>query len=94
MEARVSFYSDAHLLLGGTPAIQVDAWQHPTHTDSFTVEVNTADRHGHLAITGSPGQVYWLLLQMAQVLLATAAAAGCQDLPDPALTTHASEEIA
>ena len=58
------------------------------------MEVNTADRHGHLAITGSPRQIYGLLAQMAQVLLATAAAAGCQDLPDPALTTHASEDVA
>ena len=90
----MSFYSDAQLLLGGEPARQVDAWQHPTHTDSFTVEVNTADRHGHMAITGSPRQVYGLLLRMAEVLLATAATAGCQDLPDPALTTQASEEVA
>jgi hypothetical protein len=90
----VSFYSDAHMLLGGNPALQVNAWQHPTHSDSFTVEVNTADRHGRIAITGSPSQVYGLLVQMAEVLLDTATAAGCQDLPTPTLTKQDSEEVA
>jgi predicted house-cleaning noncanonical NTP pyrophosphatase (MazG superfamily) len=93
MESRVSFYSDAHLLLGDKPALQVNAWQHPTHSDSFTVEVNTADRHGRIAITGSPSQVHGLLAHMAEALLDTATAAGCQDLPVPALTTQVSEEV-
>ena len=94
MEARVSFYSDAHLLLGDNPALQVEAWQHPSTPDSFTVEVTTADRHGRIAITGSPSQVHRLLAQMAEALLDTARAAGCQDLPVAALTTQATEEVA
>ena len=90
----MSFYSDAHLLLGDNPALQVEAWQHPSTPDSFTVEVNTANRHGRIAITGTPSQVHRLLLQMAEALLDTATAAGCQNLPVPALPKPATEEVA
>jgi hypothetical protein len=90
----MSFYSDAHLLLGDNPALQVDAWQHPQSPGSFTVEVNTADRHGRIALTGTPSDLHGLLIRMVEALLETARAAGCQDLPAPARTTHASEEVA
>jgi hypothetical protein len=90
----VSFYSDAHLLLGGTPALQAEAWHHTQSPGSFTVAVTTADHHGRIAITGTPSQVHGLLARMAQALLDTAASAGCQDLPTPALiTTHTPEEV-
>jgi hypothetical protein len=94
MEAPVSLYSDTHLLVGGLPAPQVHAWQHPQSPASFTVEVNTADRHGRIALTGTPSDLYELLARMAEALLEAAKAAGCQDLPAPTLTNRASEEVA
>ena len=80
----MSFYSDAHLLLGANPDPEVTASQHPTIADSFTVALDTADRHGRIAITGTPSQLYALLAQMAEALLDTAATAGYPDLPAPA----------
>jgi predicted house-cleaning noncanonical NTP pyrophosphatase (MazG superfamily) len=90
----MTLYSDTHLLVGGQPAPQVHAWQHPSTPGSFTVEVNTADRHGRIALTGTPSDLYELLAHMAQALLEAAKAAGCQDLPAPTLNTRASEEVA
>ena len=90
----MSLYSDTHLLVGGQPAPEIHAWQHPQSPGSFTVEVNTADRHGRVALTGTPSDLYGLLAHMAEALLDTAKAAGCLDLPGPALGTHASEEVA
>jgi len=89
----MSLYSDTHLLVGGQPALQVHAWQHPQSPGSFTVEVNTADCHGR-ALTGTPSDLHWLLTRMAETLLEAARASGCQDLPAPTLTTRASEEVA
>ena len=94
MEASMSLYSDTHLLVGGQPAPQVHAWQHPSTRGSFTVEVTTADHHGRIALTGTPSDLSGLLTAMAEALLDTARAAGCQNLPTLALTTHASEEVA
>jgi predicted house-cleaning noncanonical NTP pyrophosphatase (MazG superfamily) len=93
MEAPMSLYSDTHLLVGGQPAPQVHAWQHPQSPGSFTVEVNTADQHGRIALTGTPSDLHGLLAGMAEALLDTAKAAGCQDLPGPALPTRAGEEV-
>jgi hypothetical protein len=89
----MSLYSDTHLLVGGQPAPQVHAWQHPQSPGSFTVEVNTADCHGRIALTGTPSDVHGLLAHLAQALLEAAKAAGCQDLPAPALSTRAGEEV-
>ena len=94
MEALMSLYSDTHLLVGGQPAPQVHAWQHPKNRGSFTVEVNTADRHGRIALTGTPSDLHELLAAMAEALLEVAKAAGCQDLPAPTLTSRAGEEVA
>ena len=94
LEAPMSLYSDTNLLVGGQPAPQVHAWQHPSTPGSFTVEVNTADRHGRIALTGTPSDLYELLVHMAEALVDTAKAAGCQDLPATTLTSRASEEVA
>ena len=90
----MSLYSDTHLLVAGQPALKVHAWQHPKNRGSFTVEVNTADRHGRIALTGNPSDLHGLLVAMAEALLEVAKAAGCQDLPAPTLTTPTSEEVA
>jgi hypothetical protein len=90
----MSLYSDTHLLVGGQPDLEVHAWQHPSTPSSFTVEVNTADRHGRIALTGTPSDLYGLLARMAEALLEGAKAAGCQDLPAPALLTRTSQEVA
>jgi hypothetical protein len=73
----MSFRSDAHLLLGSEPTPpEVGAWQHPSYPDSFTVTIDTDDRRGHLAISGSPSQLLELLERMTQAVIATATAAG------------------
>jgi hypothetical protein len=65
----MGFRSDAHLLLGSEPIPpEVGAWQHPQFPDSFTVAIDTADRRGHIAITGSPSQLIELLARMTNVL--------------------------
>jgi hypothetical protein len=89
----MSLYSDIHLLVGGQPDLEVQAWQHPQSPGSFTVEVNTIDRHGRIALTGTPSDLHGLLARMAEALLEAAEAAGCQDLPAPTLPTHAGEEV-
>jgi predicted house-cleaning noncanonical NTP pyrophosphatase (MazG superfamily) len=68
MEASMSLYSDTHLLVGGQPDLEVYAWQHPSTPGSFTVEVNTADRHGRIALTGTPSDLYELLARLAEAL--------------------------
>jgi len=73
----MSFRSDAHLLLGGEPTPpEVGAWQHPTYPDSFTVTLDTDDRRGHIAITGSPSQLLQLLARMTQAVTEIATSAG------------------
>ena len=73
----MSFRSDAHLLLGSEPTPpEVTAWQHPDYPDSFTIALDTEDRHGHIAITGSPSQLIELLTQMTKTVTDTATAAG------------------
>ena len=52
----MSLYSDTNLLVGGQPALQVHAWQHPQSPGSFTVEVNTADCHGRIASPAPPAR--------------------------------------
>jgi predicted house-cleaning noncanonical NTP pyrophosphatase (MazG superfamily) len=94
MEAPMSLYSDTHLLVGGQPTLKVHAWQHPSTPGSFTVEVNTADCHGRIALTGTPSDLHGLLARMAEALVDVAKAAGSKDLPAPALTTRVSEEVA
>jgi hypothetical protein len=71
------FHSDAHLLLGGEPTPpEVHAWQHRDYPDSFTVDIDTADRRGHIALTGSPSQLIELLARMTQAITEVASAAG------------------
>jgi hypothetical protein len=73
----MSFRSDVHLLLGGEPTPpEVTAWQHPDYPDSFTVTLDTADRRGHIAITGSPSQLIELLGRMTRAVTDLATAAG------------------
>jgi hypothetical protein len=73
----MSFRSDAHLLLGSEPTPpEVSAWQHPEFPDSFTVALDTHDRRGHIAITGSPHQLLGLLTDLTTAVTATATAAG------------------
>jgi hypothetical protein len=73
----MSFRSDVHLLLGSEPTPpEVAAWQHPQFPDSFAVTVDTADRRGHIAISGSPSQLIELLARMTQAITEIATAAG------------------
>jgi hypothetical protein len=73
----MSFRSDAHLLLGGEPTPpEVTAWQHPQFPDSFTVTLDTADRRGHIAISGSPSQLIELLARMTRAVNDVATAGG------------------
>jgi hypothetical protein len=73
----MSFRSDAHLLLGGEPTPpDVRAWQHPEFPDSFTVTLDTDDRRGHIAISGSPSQLIELLARMTRAVTEVATAAG------------------
>ena len=65
----MSFRSDAHLLLGTEPTPpKVSAWQHPDYPDSFTIALDTEDRRGHIAITGSGSQLIELLAAMTQAI--------------------------
>jgi predicted house-cleaning noncanonical NTP pyrophosphatase (MazG superfamily) len=91
-EVLTSVYSDTHLLLGSEPAPpEVYARQHPDHPDSFTVALDTADRRGHLAITGTPSQLIQLLGRMTQAVTEVATAAGqlpsTQQPVEPATTS-------
>jgi hypothetical protein len=73
----MSFRSDAHLLLGTEPTPpEVHAWQHREFPDSFTVTLDTEDRRGHIAITGSESQLIELLAAMTQAVTEIATAAG------------------
>ncbi len=73
----MSFRSDVHLLLGGEPTPpEVTAWQHLDFPDSFTVTLDTADRRGHIALTGSPSQLIELLGRMTRAVTEIATARG------------------
>jgi hypothetical protein len=73
----MGFRSDAHLLLGSEPTPpEVRAWQHPDYPDSFTVTLDTDDRRGHIALTGSPTQLIELLARMTHALTDIATARG------------------
>jgi hypothetical protein len=77
VRSRHGFRSDVHLLLGGEPTPpEVCAWQHPQLPDSFAVTIDTADRRGHIALSGSPSQLIELLGRMTQAVTEIAAAAG------------------
>jgi hypothetical protein len=79
----MSFRSDAHLLLASEPTPpEVTAWQHPEFPDSFTVALDTADRLGHIAITGSRSQLIELLAQMTTAVTDTATTAAAGQHPD------------
>ena len=81
----MGFRSDAHLLLGSEPTPpEVRAWQHPDYPDSFTVTIDTDDRRGHIAISGSRSQLLQLLERMTQAVTETAAAAGQLPAGQPA----------
>jgi hypothetical protein len=71
----MSFRSDAHLMLAGeqTPP-EVDAWQHPQILDSYTVTIDTTDRTGHIAISGTPSQLIELLGRMTDAVIQVATA--------------------
>jgi hypothetical protein len=73
----MGFRSDVHLLLGGEPTPpEVTAWQHPQLPDSFAVTIDTADRRGHIALSGTPSQLIELLARMTQAVNELATAAG------------------
>jgi hypothetical protein len=73
----MGFRSDAHLLLGTEPTPpEVTAWQHPDYPDSFTVTIDTADRRGHIALTGSPSQLIELLARMTHAVTEITTARG------------------
>jgi hypothetical protein len=66
----MGFHSDAHLMLSSEPTPpEVGAWQHPEIPDSFTVTIDTADRRGHLAISGNPTQLIELLGRMTDAVI-------------------------
>jgi hypothetical protein len=89
----MSFRSDAHLLLGGEPTPpEVGAWQHPDYPDSFTVTLDTPERRGHIAISGSPSQLIELLARMTQAVTDIATAAG--QLPTGQQPTRPAEPAA
>jgi len=73
----MGFRSDAHLLLGSEPTPpEVRAWQHPDYPDSFTVTIDTDDRRGHIALTGSPSQLIELLGRMTHAVTEVVTARG------------------
>ena len=86
----MGFRSDAHLLLGSEPTPpEVRAWQHPDYPDSFTVTLDTDDRRGHIALTGSPTQLIELLARMTNAL--TDIATACGQLPATQQPTQPAE---
>jgi hypothetical protein len=73
----MGFHSDAHLMLASEPTPpEVRAWQHPEITDSFTVTLDTADRRGHIALSGTPTQLIDLLGRMTDAVIEVATAPG------------------
>jgi hypothetical protein len=73
----MAFHSDAHLLLAHEPTPpEVTAWQHPQIPDSYTVTIDTADRSGHIAISGNPTQLIDLLGRMTDAVIDVATAPG------------------
>jgi len=86
----MGFRSDVHLLLGSEPTPpEVTAWQHPDYPDSFTVTIDTDDRRGHIALTGSPSQLIELLARMTRALTDIATARG--QLPASQTPTQPTE---
>jgi hypothetical protein len=86
----MGFRSDAHLLLGSEPTPpEVRAWQHPDYPNSFTVTLDTADRRGHIALTGNPSQLIDLLGRMTRAVTEIATAAG--QLPTTKAPTQPAE---
>jgi hypothetical protein len=85
----MAFHSDAHLMLAHEPTPpEVHAWQHPQIPDSYTVTIDTADRTGHIAISGNPTQLIDLLGRMTDAVIEIATA------PDQPSTTTAPAEPA
>jgi hypothetical protein len=83
----MAFHSDAHLMLAHEPTPpEVTAWQHPQIPDSYTVTIDTADRSGHIAISGNPTQLHDLLGRMTDAVIEVATA------PDQAPATTAPAE--
>jgi hypothetical protein len=73
----MGFSSNSHLLLGSEPTPpEVYAWQHPNYPDSYTVAIDTDDRTGHIALTGSPSQLIELLGRMTGAVTEIATARG------------------
>ena len=71
----MAFHSDAHLMLAHEPTPpEVTAWKHPQIPDSFTVTIDTADRTGHIAISGNPTQLIELLGRMTDAVIEVATA--------------------
>jgi hypothetical protein len=83
------FTSDAHLMLASEPTPpEVSAWQHPQIPDSYTITVDTADRRGHIALSGNPTQLIELLGRMTDAVIKVATA------PDQPPSTEAPAEPA
>jgi hypothetical protein len=69
----MAFHSNAHLMLAHEPTPpEVTAWQHPQIPDSYTVTIDTADRSGHIAISGNPTQLIDLLGRMTDAVIEVA----------------------
>jgi hypothetical protein len=84
----MSFRSDAHLMLASEPTSpEVRAWQHPQIPDSFTVTIDTSDRRGHIALSGTPTQLIELLGRMTDAVIEVATAPGQPTQPAEPTTT-------
>jgi hypothetical protein len=69
----MGFSSNTHLMLGSEPIPpEVCAWQHPNYPDTFTVDIDTADRSGHIALTGTAAQLIELLGRMTDAVIEVA----------------------
>jgi hypothetical protein len=85
------FSSNTHLMLASEPTPpEVTAWQHPNYPDTFSVDIDTDDRRGHIALTGTPSQLIELFGRMTQAVTEIATAAG--QLPATKAPTQPTEQ--
>ena len=86
------FSSNTHLMLASEPTPpEVGAWQHPQIPDSYTVTIDTADRTGHIAISGNPTQLIDLLGRMTDAVIEVATT---PDQPEGQAPTQPTEPAA
>jgi hypothetical protein len=82
--------TSVHLMLDPADATQlhIGARQHPELPDTFYVDLDSL--RCHIAISGPAAPLLAVVDRMRAELHATLTAAGCRDLPAPALTTPAT----